>query len=208
MLCDDDNFIYYAAKKFETTTILEKAYLLVDGRPFDDSIWRWILTSADAPADKPSQGSKHGSYWFMGDIITINATALDTHGIYSLIEITVPGGHEIPVHMHHKEDEGFLVLEGNFSFKSGDKTIYAKQGDYNFLIRGIPHNFKNEGMTPGRLLAVITPPGFDQFFAEVGTKIENMTAFKPPVGSPPDIGKLTEIAQKYQWQLMSFPPQR
>jgi len=34
--------------------------------------------------------------------------------------------------------------------------------------RGIPHTYRDLGLTPGRLMCVITPSGFEGFFEEIG----------------------------------------
>jgi uncharacterized cupin superfamily protein len=39
-----------------------------------------------------------------------------------------------PPHIHHQQEEAFYVLEGTFSFLSGDKTINAEPGTF----MGIP----------------------------------------------------------------------
>jgi quercetin dioxygenase-like cupin family protein len=46
-------------------------------------------------------------------------------------------------------------------------TIVAKPGDTLFTPRGIPHNYRDLGKAPGRLMAVITPAGFETFFQEI-----------------------------------------
>lgn len=154
-----------------------------------------------------SPSHKDTLFWFMGDVIAIMVTGKDTQGVYSVIEITVPPQHGIPVHIHHHEDEGFYVLEGKFSYKYGAQTITdAKKGSFTYLKKNIPHNFKNESDSQGKLLSVITPPGFENFFKELGVQIDDPSSFSPPPPSPPDLKKFAAIAKKYEWELISLPP--
>jgi quercetin dioxygenase-like cupin family protein len=148
---------------------------------------------------------KNTSFWFMGDIITFIITGEDTQGVYSMIETTVPPLHEIPVHIHHREDEGFYVLEGEFSYKYGSQMITsAKKGSYTYLKKTIPHNFKNESNSQGKLLTIITPPGYENFFKELGVPITDSSSFSPPSGSP-DLNKFAAVAKKYELELLSPP---
>ena len=78
-----------------------------------------------------------------------------------------PGGGP-PPHIHHREDETFQILEGEYEFSVAGKTIRACQGDTLFAPRDIPHTYRYVGKTPGRLLTVITPAGFEGFFEEIG----------------------------------------
>lgn len=72
-----------------------------------------------------------------------------------------------PLHVHTREDEFFYVLSGVFRFIVGDRVAVMSPGATMFLPRGIPHTFQNIGNTTGRLLAMATPGGFEEFFLEV-----------------------------------------
>src|SRR4051812_44525360 len=59
----------------------------------------------------PGQGD---SYWVVGDLITFKIGADRTGGGDAFAETTVaPGGP--PPHLHHREDELFYVLDGDFA---------------------------------------------------------------------------------------------
>ena len=70
--------------------------------------------------------------WWFSSLAVIKATAADTGGQMTIIEITEPPGAEGPLHVHHREDEGFWLLEGDATFEVGDTTIEAHAGDYVF----------------------------------------------------------------------------
>jgi hypothetical protein len=71
--------------------------------------------------------------WWFASLAVIKATAVDTGGQMTIIEITEPPGSQAPLHVHHREDEIFWILEGDLtaaqssSFESGaaDVTRYA-----------------------------------------------------------------------------------
>ena len=68
----------------------------------------------------------------------IKATAQDTGGRMTIVEVTAPPGLEAPLHVHHREDEAFWILEGKVALHVGDTTIEASAGDYAFGPRDIP----------------------------------------------------------------------
>ena len=72
-----------------------------------------------------------------------------------------------PPHIHRVTDEGFYVLEGTFGFQAGEQTIHGLNGAYIFIRRGLVHTYWNQGPTPAKLLILISPPGFEQYFEEL-----------------------------------------
>jgi quercetin dioxygenase-like cupin family protein len=92
----------------------------------------------------------------------------DTGGVVSAVEShDVPGGGP-PPHIHSREDETFQVLEGEYEFTVDGKSFVVKKGTTIFAPRGIPHTYRYLGQTPGRLMCVITPAGFEEFFEVIG----------------------------------------
>ncbi len=118
------------------------------------------------PIQVPNGGGKQVNV--LGIPIFIRLHGRDTGGVLSVVEsIDLPGGGP-PPHIHHREDETFQILEGDFEFSVGDKKIMAKPGATIFAPRGIPHTYRYLGQTPGKLMCIITPAGFEEFFEEVG----------------------------------------
>ena len=79
--------------------------------------------------------------WWFGALAEIKAGAADTGGQMTITEVTEHPGAEAPLHVHHRDDEGFWILEGDVTFEVGDTTIEASAGDYVFGPRDIPHRF-------------------------------------------------------------------
>ena len=80
-----------------------------------------------------------GARWWFGGLAVSKATAADTGGQMTILEITEPPNGEGPLHVHHAEDEGFWILQGSTTFRLGEQTIEARAGDYVFGPRDIPH---------------------------------------------------------------------
>jgi mannose-6-phosphate isomerase-like protein (cupin superfamily) len=104
----------------------------------------------------------------LGIPMLIRLKGSQTGGILGAVEsLDVPGGGP-PPHIHHREDETFQVLEGDYEWTVGDQTFVAKPGATIFAPRGVAHTSRYLGQTPGRLLCIITPSGFEGFFEEIG----------------------------------------
>src|SRR5918996_971594 len=72
-----------------------------------------------------------------------------------------------PLHTHHNEDEYSYVLQGRFGVQLGDDVFEAGPGDLVVKPRGLAHAFWNAGEEPARLLELISPAGFENYFREV-----------------------------------------
>jgi quercetin dioxygenase-like cupin family protein len=72
-----------------------------------------------------------------------------------------------PLHLHTREDEYSYVLEGRVGALLGDDVVIGRPGDLIFKPRNQWHTFWNAGDEPARILEVISPAGFERFFAEL-----------------------------------------
>jgi quercetin dioxygenase-like cupin family protein len=72
-----------------------------------------------------------------------------------------------PLHRHAREDEYSYVLEGRMGALLGDEVVTAGPGDLVFKPRNQWHTFWNAGDEPARILEIISPAGFERFFAEL-----------------------------------------
>lgn len=140
-------------------------------------------------------------YSVVGDRYVILVTGEQTAGAYSVIEMHVPPDHGPPPHVHHREDEAFYVVDGEFAFTVAGEQIRVGKGGFLFAKRDVSHSFKNVGDTLGTLIVTVTPAGLDRFFAEVGTPLANRESAPVPP-SPEDLAKLGETAPKYGMELL------
>ncbi len=103
----------------------------------------------------------------LGIPMNIRIHGRDTGGTLSMVEsLDSPGGGP-PPHIHHREDETFQIIEGEYEWMVGGETFVAKAGDTIFAPRGIPHTYRYIGSGQGRLTCVITPAGFEGFFERI-----------------------------------------
>ena len=138
--------------------------------------------------------------WWFQSLAVIKATGADTGGQMSIIEITEPPGSEAPLHVHHREDEGFWVLEGDVTFDVGGTIIEAHAGDYAFGPRDIPHRY-TVGPNGCRMLFICTPGGFEDLVIAMSQPALSRT-LPPPATEEPDWERIAAIAQAHGAELL------
>jgi len=127
--------------------------------------------------------------WFFGMLAEVKASAADTGGQYTLVEMTAPPGLEAPLHVHHTEDEGFYVLEGRVTVVVGDDTVELAAGKHAFGPRGIPHRF-TVGPDGARMVWVLTPGGFEDLVEAASMPAETPTVPPPSVAPPENVAEI------------------
>ncbi len=132
----------------------------------------------------------------VGDVYRFLVTGEETGGKYALFEALVGPGGGPPPHLHHLEEEGFYVLEGEITFTIAGERVVAGPGLFANMAIGTPHQFKNESNQPARMLVWLAPAGLEQMFLEVGTPLSE-GATTAPQPTPEEIEKLIEVAPSY-----------
>ena len=97
-----------------------------------------------------------------GEHCLIRISAKDTHGLYSLVEIVSDPGDGTPMHVHEREDEQIVVLEGTARIAYGDKVFDAHAGDVVTLRKGIPHAWGNRSSAQLRIAVLAAPGGVEE----------------------------------------------
>lgn len=137
---------------------------------------------------------------FFQQTITVLASASDTHGVLGAIEMASPSGAAPPLHVHHREDEAFYVLAGDYSIFVGDEVIAGVPGMWVWGPRDVPHGY--EVRSPrGRHLSLTMPAGFETFFEEVADLAT------PSTDPRETMSQLATVAARYGVELLG-PPRR
>ncbi len=157
-------------------------------------------------AHEPGEGE---ALWWIGMLATIKATAEQTTGRYTLVEVLAPDGFASPLHVHHSEDESFWILEGEMTFYVGDRTIKARPGSFLFGPKEVPHAFRVDSGY-ARLLFVLSPAGFEGLVREMGEPARELTIPPQPEGPPDEaeMRRMAAIAARHGNEILGPPPGR
>ena len=158
-------------------------------------------TALSAPLAVPPGEGRH--LWHLDNLMTFKALAADTGGRLAVWEQLLPHRSSPPLHVHHRDDEAWYVLEGSLTFQVADTVVAAQAGSFLWAPRGLPHSFRVDSPT-ARLLGMAVPAGFEEFFLATGRPARTPTIPPPPDG-PPAIGALVAAAAEHGSEVLGPP---
>lgn len=142
---------------------------------------------------------------FLNHLATVKVAAGD-NGSMSVVEFLAPKGFGPPLHRHSREDELFVVLDGELVIHSGEDQIEAIAGAVAMLPRAIPHTFQVRSDT-ARFLSVATSPDgvprFDQMVTALGVDAPDAEI---PAPSYIDPGQVAEVCAAHGIDIVGPPP--
>lgn len=134
-----------------------------------------------------------GATGWLGSIgVQFKLWGTQTNGTVSVVEHPFPVGALVVPHLHTLEDEYSIVTEGEIGFRSGDREVVLGAGGYITKPRGEMHTMWNAGQRPARMIEIISPSGFENFFRELSEIL---------AAGPPDPEQLMSLAGRYGVQL-------
>jgi mannose-6-phosphate isomerase-like protein (cupin superfamily) len=142
----------------------------------------------------PTDGTRIHAF---GNEIQFKLTGEQTGGAFTLGLTTVPVGNGPPPHVHERDDEVFIIVEGRYRIYLDGTWTDVAPGAVVYLPRGSEHTFQAIGDVPGKHWVLTTPSGFDQFFAKAAE------VFAVP--GPPDFAKVAQISADFGYRLTGVP---
>ena len=148
----------------------------------------------------PGEGE---ALWFNRGLAVIKATGEQTGGQFAVVEFLVPKGFASPLHIHHAEDEFFVVLSGEVRVQHGEVVSEAVAGSLIYGPRNIPHAFHVDS-DEARLLLFFGPGGVEGFFRD-GGKPAGFRGLPPATEEFLDRQQLKEIGALYNQEFVGPP---
>jgi quercetin dioxygenase-like cupin family protein len=133
--------------------------------------------------------------WFLRNRVHFHISATQTGGAFALLESTGPAGDHTPLHVHHADDEGFYVLEGELTLWVGDDKHVLRAGESILAPHGVPHTVRVD--RDGRWLVTSTPAGFEAFVRAVGST--------EPQAALPSPDELARVAAEHGIEILGPP---
>jgi quercetin dioxygenase-like cupin family protein len=134
--------------------------------------------------------------WFLTNRVRVHISGAETGGAFALLETSGPPGDQPPLHVHHHDDEGFYVLDGELTLWVGDAVNVLRAGEGMLAPRGVPHTVR-VGDSEARWLVTSSPAGFEGFVRAIGTPAR-ATAM-------PDPEELARVAAVYGIEILGPP---
>jgi len=125
-------------------------------------------TTTESSGNTPTEGlldylvvppdAERPSFNAAGSLYTSLATGEETGGQLSLFDLSLlPGAGSGRLQSNAREAQSFYVLDGEVTFRIGDKTTVGTPGTFVYLPKGTPYAFRNLKRTPARTLSLCTP---------------------------------------------------
>ena len=121
-----------------------------------------VKAAVEVKVVQPGEGRSGGLAPGVGVVFKLDGA--DTGGALSVVEHPFAVGALVPPHVHTREDEFSIVLEGEIGFRSEDQEVVLGEGGYIVKPRGQVHAMWNAGTVPARMIEIISPAGFEGMF--------------------------------------------
>ena len=163
------------------------------------------MSADSAPSVAPIalQPGEGDARWFLDFLVTIKSSAQTTDGRVAVVEHLAPQGAGSPLHVHHREDEWFYVIDGELTFWVGGQVINAPAGSFVYGPREIPHTFIVNS-AEARFLLVTEPAGFENFLRALSEPALTLT-LPPPSAASPDPQQMMATAAEYGIEILGPP---
>ena len=146
---------------------------------------------------RPGDGKRVRAF---GNEIEFMLSTEQTGGTFTVGFASVLPGSGPPPHVHHAEDELFLILEGEYRVTVDGESTAVGPGSAVYLPRGSTHTFQVVSPTPGKHWVMTMPSGFDRYYERC------QEVFAAP--GPPNLDRLAEINAEHGYEFVRVPPNR
>lgn len=155
---------------------------------------RTSMTAIERTVIQPGEGP---SFDFGSLGIHWKLEGVESAGRFAVVEHPIPPRTlAAPLHYHHNEDEYSYVLEGTLGAMLGDEIVGATPGSWVLKPRGEWHAFWNAAETPCRIIEVISPSGFENYFRDVAAVFEAAND-----GDLPDLDQFAAVNDRYELEM-------
>src|SRR3954468_136777 len=140
--------------------------------------------------------------WFMNNLAYVHIDGAASGGTFTLVELHGGRGDMAPLHVHHRDDETFYVIDGELSLFFGGKRVAVGPGQAELAPREVAHTYRVES-EQARWLVVASPAGFDSFVRAVAEAAP--TRELPPPGREHDRAVLAAKAAAVGIEILGPP---
>jgi quercetin dioxygenase-like cupin family protein len=136
------------------------------------------ITAPSAPVAEPYLTHQGEARWYGNSLWEFLVPNEATGGQLTVFRATMPEGFSPPRHIHTREDEVFLVLDGDACFDIDGRRLLAGPGTTVYMPRGVPHTFRVQSPV-ARMLGIMTPGRFEELFRNLSVPAGARTLPEP-----------------------------
>jgi mannose-6-phosphate isomerase-like protein (cupin superfamily) len=141
--------------------------------------------------------------WLHDALFRVHLDRERTGGAFELLEAIVPSGHMPPWHIHEREAESFLVLEGEITIHAPGGTTVLRPGDAGIAPAGEAHTYEVTSTGAARIVGVCAPAGFVDYLRAAGRPAGYDGL--PTVDGPPDLARIGAAAAAHGVTILAPP---
>jgi mannose-6-phosphate isomerase-like protein (cupin superfamily) len=140
--------------------------------------------------------------WFIDNLVHVHIDGDASNGRLALVEERGRRGNMPPLHVHHRDDETFYVIDGEVSLFVAGRQLTLTAGQAALAPSQVPHSYRVES-EQAHWLVITAPAGFESFIRRVA---EPAPAEKlPEAGRPVDPAVLAEAAADVGIEILGPP---
>jgi mannose-6-phosphate isomerase-like protein (cupin superfamily) len=143
--------------------------------------------------------------WFGNTLVSVNLSSSAGADGIAVIEHWMPFGEAPPLHVHHREDEIFHILEGEMRFRVGDNDFVAAAGETLIARKGIPHAFRVESVAGARCLTITRGADFETMVKAASRPAATAGLPESATPTPEMIDMLVRICAENQIDIVGPP---
>jgi quercetin dioxygenase-like cupin family protein len=161
------------------------------------------MSTITAPTAAPYVTHQGEPWWYGEGLFEFLVPAAATGGALAVFRSTMPEGFSPPRHVHTREDEVFVVEDGELSFDIDGRLLAARPGTSVFMPRGVPHTFRVDSAV-ARVLGIMTPGHFTGLFRELGVPAPRRT-LPDPGAVPFDVPRVMDAQRRHGTEVLGPP---
>ena len=141
------------------------------------------------------------TYMFNGSRARILLKGADTGGAFGLAHITGPAGGATPPHLHTRDTEVVIMIDGYMRVETGGAVLDLGPGEAYALPAGRAHRLSEPHNRPHTSLLLSLPPGFIGFIEAAGTVAAPEVEPRPPTAD--EVARIGALAAEFGIEIVS-----
>ena len=136
------------------------------------------MTTITTPAAEPYVSHQGEAHWYGDSLFEFLIPNEATNRQLAVFRATMPEGFSPPRHIHTREDEAFMIEQGELRFDLDGQHLNAGAGTTLYVPRGVPHTFLVAAGV-ARVVGIMTPGDFTGLFRTLGVPAQHRALPEP-----------------------------